>query len=261
MWLRRHDAVTESRSVDRFSAAMRVLSRRPSRRVAQYVVVPPPPGTSDQAFSGWRRALRGRRLAPVFRGRWGLQGLGSAEGFGRLAPVGGRPTGVPTPRKARAELRRRRLRVLLVLLATTAGTLLFAALRLTGWSLQLLVDLVLVAYVLHLRLQVVRAAQPASSPSGLAAEESAASPYAEELADVREPATAYAPGAAETAENAPAEHGWAPVPVPLPTYVTAPVAPARAGRERLSPSGAALPFEPDDAEIEVLFQHRWAVND
>jgi uncharacterized membrane protein len=30
MWLRRHDAATESRSVDRFSTAMRILSRRSS---------------------------------------------------------------------------------------------------------------------------------------------------------------------------------------------------------------------------------------
>src|SRR3954451_12954001 len=41
MWLRRHDAATESRSVDRFSTAMRTLSRRttsgPGRR---YVVMP-----------------------------------------------------------------------------------------------------------------------------------------------------------------------------------------------------------------------------
>ena len=41
MWLRRHDAATESRSVERFSTAMRTLSRRtsatPGRR---YVVMP-----------------------------------------------------------------------------------------------------------------------------------------------------------------------------------------------------------------------------
>src|ERR1700712_1759761 len=33
VWLRRHDAVYESRSVDKFSAAMRVLARRPNRPV------------------------------------------------------------------------------------------------------------------------------------------------------------------------------------------------------------------------------------
>ena len=32
MWLRRHDAETESRSVDRFSSAMKILSRRPTAR-------------------------------------------------------------------------------------------------------------------------------------------------------------------------------------------------------------------------------------
>src|SRR3954451_6556595 len=41
MWLRRHDAATESRSAERFSTAMRTLSRRthatPGRR---YVVMP-----------------------------------------------------------------------------------------------------------------------------------------------------------------------------------------------------------------------------
>src|SRR5207248_6371326 len=41
MWLRRHDAATESRSVDRFSTAMRILSRRPAATPgSRYVVMP-----------------------------------------------------------------------------------------------------------------------------------------------------------------------------------------------------------------------------
>src|SRR5881227_4043073 len=41
MWLRRHDAATESRSVDRFSTAMRVLSRRPTGGPdRRYVLMP-----------------------------------------------------------------------------------------------------------------------------------------------------------------------------------------------------------------------------
>src|SRR3954467_13586532 len=50
MWLRRHDAATESKSVDRFSTAMRTLSRRttsgPGRR---YVVMPRRPESSHAA--------------------------------------------------------------------------------------------------------------------------------------------------------------------------------------------------------------------
>src|SRR3954469_9393470 len=41
MWLRRHDAATESRSVDRFSTAMRTLSRRTwATPGPRYVVMP-----------------------------------------------------------------------------------------------------------------------------------------------------------------------------------------------------------------------------
>src|SRR3954447_12444842 len=62
MWLRRHDAATESKSVDRFSTAMRTLSRRttsgPGRRS---VVMPRRPDSSHASVhvSGAAVAHRG----------------------------------------------------------------------------------------------------------------------------------------------------------------------------------------------------------
>src|SRR3954463_11690600 len=72
MWLRRHDANTESRSVDRFSTAMRVLSRRssasPDRR---YVLMPKREVATDVHVSGAgvsrRPARRPATAAPPAR--------------------------------------------------------------------------------------------------------------------------------------------------------------------------------------------------
>src|SRR6476646_9446738 len=94
MWLRRHDAATESRSVDRFSTAMRTLSRRttsgPGRR---YVVMP-------------RRS----------EGGVSVHASGAAQPEGRpAAPRRSRPS---APRSRRSLVARRR-RLLLGLLGVT----------------------------------------------------------------------------------------------------------------------------------------------
>lgn len=243
MWLRRHDAVTESRSVDRFSTAMRVLSRRsPHRDGSRYVVMAPrPPGDRARQGSGPRR-------------------------FPVQHPVAG---GLPRPREAQAELRERRARVLLVLAAVAGLTLLSALVGLTAWTLHLLADLALAGYVVHLRLQVVKTAaaprgRPVVAPSAEPAYvEAAPAPAASTATAASADVEGEQPGAAVVAAGAtdpPLGRGWQPVPVPLPTYVTAPVVPRRP-RERLLPAPTAEPFEPDDAEFEVLFERRWAVND
>jgi len=227
MWLRRHDAITESRSVDRFSTAMRVLARRPLDGGSRHVVQP------SSAAEAQERPVPARRRFPV---------LGTTAGRSR-------------PRDARAQLRERRARVLGVLAALAALTLLLALAGVTGWSLHLLVDLLLIGYVVHLRVQVVKAAPIALRlpvarlrPEPAYAQERVATPAVAEQAPAMAPVTASS------------EQGWVPNPVPLPTYVTAPVAP-RPARERPQPAPAADPFQPDDAEIEVLFERRWAVND
>ena len=68
MWLRRHDEVTESRSVDRFQGAMRTLSRREPGADRREVLVPRrsatravPDGAAEQLSAATQAALRRRR--------------------------------------------------------------------------------------------------------------------------------------------------------------------------------------------------------
>jgi hypothetical protein len=70
LWLRRHDEVTETRSVDRFQGAMRTLSRRDAGGVDSRAVVVPrryatrtvPDGASAQISAAQRAAVRRRRI-------------------------------------------------------------------------------------------------------------------------------------------------------------------------------------------------------
>lgn len=249
MWLRRHDAVTESRSVDRFSTAMRVLSRRPPYGGGTRAIVMPRrvPGAQAPQVSTPQRPPR-RSTAP--------------------AAVAPEPAPARrTPQDARALLRERRQRVLLVLLAVTGLTLLLAVASVISWGLLVLPVLLLVGYVVHLRSQVLRSAtsaRPRSRPAAAAGDLPVVGAAAPAIGD-------DVPGsvtvgqvptvAAESSDGPAAEVQWEPIPVPLPTYVTAPVAPPRIVREPLLPPPLSEPFEPDDAEIEVLFERRWAVND
>src|SRR4051794_21872544 len=104
MWLRRHDAATESRSVDRFSTAMRTLSRRttsgPGRR---YVVMP-------------------RRT----EGGVSVHVSGAAAASAPVTPPTVKATRTPTPTRARTRtsLVARRRRLMLGLLGLTLFTML-----------------------------------------------------------------------------------------------------------------------------------------
>src|SRR3954447_3297337 len=146
MWLRRHDAATESRSVDRFSTAMRVLSRRPTGSPdRRYVLMPKRDSGASVHVSGASATRRPpTRQAPA-------------------APPS-RPqttrtqTRTPSATKARASLAVRRRRTFLALGGVTLLTLLLAVTGVIGWPLQLVVDLILVAFVVHLRTQAKRAA-------------------------------------------------------------------------------------------------------
>lgn len=244
MWLRRHDTVTESRSVDRFSTAMRVLSRRPPYGGGTRAVVMPgrPPGAQAPQVSTPQAPRR---------------------------PAAG-ATARRTPGDGRALLRERRKRVLLILFAVTGLTFLLSLAGLIGWGLLALPVLLLAGYVLHLRMQVVRSAATAGPRSRLAAPPgrlpvvAAKAPPSSVGDDLPGDSAQGRTSTGVTVEspNAPAaEAQWEPIPVPLPSYVTAPVAPPRVVREPLLPPPLSQPFEPDDAEIEVLFQRRWAVND
>ena len=179
MALRSHDSAKAMSSADRFSDAMRVLSRREQqgRGGARSVVVP--------------RAAASRQPVP---------------------------------------LAVRRLRVLLVLSGLAGFTLLLVVLGF-GWALvpHVVIDLLALAYVAHLRSQAIRKAErsirSAARPRPAAPMRIAGIP---DRMPERPTASVAAP-AARYVEPQPGALGqtWTAQPVPVPTYVTAPMAPPR----------------------------------
>jgi hypothetical protein len=187
MWLRRHDEVEESRSVDRFSTAMHTLSRRESRADERYVVVPHRTRSVDVHVSGASaadeapapRAARPDRpaarvarparparpphmslIARLFgavvilaRAGFGLlrrAALGAAAAVaGTIMMLTGRVRGRGR-RPLTAAMRRRR--TLIGLLVGSVATLALAVVvgSLPLWLLQGMVDVALGAFVWHL---------------------------------------------------------------------------------------------------------------
>jgi hypothetical protein len=265
MWLRRHDTATESRSVDRFSTAMRVLSRRgpggPDRR---YVLMPKRESNASVHVSG-----------------------ASAH---RRPPTRPTPAAPPARPKTRPSLAVRRRRTLLAVAGVTFLSFVLTVTGVIGWPLQLVVDLILVAFVVHLRTQAKRAAavtrqrrraavappapQPAYAPSAAAARPAPAARVAPEE-PVTAPMQPVEPVAAEIAATG-TDDGWQPVPVPPPTYTMKPKAPQRWTYVRpdapAAKQSAAVeveeqpmvtePGEPAEVgELDGILEHRWAVND
>src|SRR5947208_5579655 len=63
MWLRRHEQETEVRSVDRFSTAMRILSRRPAPPPdRRYLVMPQRPASATNPVADVPRTAVRRRV-------------------------------------------------------------------------------------------------------------------------------------------------------------------------------------------------------
>jgi hypothetical protein len=180
MWLRRHDEVEESRSVDRFSTAMHTLSRRESRVDERYVVMPHRTRSMDVHVSGAavpaedrpRRAERpSRPAAPARRPRRPLLArlMGAVvvlvlAGFGLfrravagclagcvavVAAMSGRVRGRER-RPMSAAMRRRR--TLIGLLLATVVTLVLVVMvgGLPLLLLQIAADVALGAFVWHL---------------------------------------------------------------------------------------------------------------
>jgi hypothetical protein len=259
MWLRRHDAASETRSADKFSAAMRVLSRRntgsPDRR---YVLMPRRDSGVSVHVSG-AAAVR-RRMT--------------------------RPAATPPPARAsrrRASLAVRRRRTLLGLLSFVGLTFLLAIAGVLGWKLQLPVDLICVGFVAHLRSQARRsavlarqrrrsAATPPPRPAPMHSprpdtfyEPSAA--LAEAITAEMSPIDVAAAQAATGTEDA---RAWEPVPVPRPTYTMKPAAPAvtrpataaDAGHEAVVAEPIPAPEDDDQlSELDEILERRRAVND
>lgn len=220
MALRRHDELSESRSVDRFSTAMRILSRRTPTTDRRYVVmprrespsVPTVDGADDRPTREPRRAARPARPAPSV-----------------------------TVSDGRARLVARRRRVLGGLLALTVLLALAASLSPLPWWCALVPGLLAVAFLAHLRGQARRERElrrrrrsahervTGRSRRIDSAERVVAARRLRELE--RTQAERAASEAAALVEQAQERRragdwteGWAPIPVTLPTYVTKPKA-------------------------------------
>ncbi|HEU4676745.1 MAG TPA: hypothetical protein VFS29_12195 [Motilibacteraceae bacterium] len=233
--LRRHDAVNEARSVDRFSRAMRILSRRPATPDRRYVVMPQRP-----------------------RGATGLRLDG-----GVLPKRSARPAAPEVREDVRTAARRRlvarRRRLALVLLSLTTLCLLLSGAGVVGWWAPVLTGLLLVAFAVHLRAQArqeavlrrrraAQAARVARSRPLPAPRPEAAPSVSTPAADVEPVAVPHLPAQADEpeelwareeaekawraaaeratreAEQAARAQGWEPMPVVVPTYVTKPKA-------------------------------------
>ncbi|HVW80804.1 MAG TPA: hypothetical protein VHB69_07705 [Mycobacteriales bacterium] len=140
MWLRRHDEVEESRSVDKFSTAMSTLSGHDAR--------PTPRNVKTSSYGAGparqREAYAARRQAP--------------------ADVLVHVSGASAPEAIAARRKRtmaRRRRNLLVGLAVTVLVTFVAALAVGGvvlWAVQVVLDLAALSYCMHLRRLALRAA-------------------------------------------------------------------------------------------------------
>ena len=262
--LRRHEEHSEKRSVDRFSRAMRVLSRRPPVIDSRSVVMPKRPGHSRPVVDG---------AAPGSRPRRG--GLVSTAVPNRVSYASSER---PSTHLARARLMARRRQTLLALGGATLVLLIAPMLTsaVPGWA-WVLALLVTGGFAVHLRAQSRRELELRRRRASSARRREGRTrriDSAERVVEVRRQREAERAAAAEVAaglawereqeqarreaEDAAKVAGWQPVPVTLPTYVTKPkAAPAsrvidltRPGRwaESTSVSADALGAE-DAAEL------------
>jgi len=207
MWLRRHDEVSESRSVDRFQGAMRTLSRREASVDRREVFVP--------------------RRPAAFRAH---------------------ADGEPVQRTPVQEAAARRRLVILGLAGAVVLAIGLGGLGVTPLLLSLLPLVLLVAYILQARAAMRReqnralAARRRRAVAARRRRQVAAAQAAAQDGPLRSrPAAQARPAVAEPAAVAPsrsvaevvepefydqiAQRAWDPVPVPVPTYVSAPKAP------------------------------------
>jgi hypothetical protein len=224
-WLRRHEELSESRSVEKFEHSMRVLSRREPTADQRYIVMPPKP----EPAASPARSKASVSSAPRSDRR-------SDEDSSSQAPR--------RSAKGRSSRTFRRRRVLVALVLVTLAVAAATPFTLIPWWGPLVGVLVTVVDLAHLRVQERRRRELTRTRhavrkrlrSRLRRVDSAErlNEARQLLADRRAAAEAErleAELAARKASRRDAEHaaGWQPTPVPLPTYVTKPVAP-RAGR-------------------------------
>jgi hypothetical protein len=256
MALRSHDNSTYAKSADRFSHAMRVLSRRSSRDV----VVPRRPYSSLVVSE--TRSERPARIPEE-------------------QPV--EPAVEREPLTA-AQRRARTLAVLVGLALVSLG-LVLAGLRL-ALPVHVACDLLVVAFVVHCRRQaVLRAQRRASRPRARAVAPAPVRVPVSRIAGIPDrmpprpaPLTMPLPAPAARYEDVPSPaaatgtDSWDPVPVPPPTYVSKPTAPRREPRvldltkpgewtAALEDEDVGLEILSDDHELEEILERRRAAGD
>jgi hypothetical protein len=250
LWLRRQEEMSESRSVERFTRAMRILSRKAPTPDQRYVVMPRRP---DE--------VPGPRRRPPAR-----------------AP------------KRVTPLAMRRRRILAGLALTTLIMVLVTPFTPVPWLVPVALLFATVGDLVHLRIQARRQGDVSRTRESVRNRTRARLrrfDSVERLLEAKASLSAERAAAAEAAGVAEREEaarlasdaaGWQPVPVPLPTYVTKPRAPDRpaaatAEREpfdqissgdqvpsqRQQPSGMAEVDESD--ELDEIIERRRAVND
>lgn len=263
MALRSSDAANALGSVDKFHDAMRVLSRRDARAAAREAadeVPPDPPGGGEPAPVPYLRS--------------------SASS--------------PEAARARALAAARRVKVLVGLVALAVLTLVGAVVG-PLWLLapHLLVDLLLGGFVVHLRRLAVARAERDWRAAMTARADAAPRRTAERVVApaVRHPVhvagipdrmpprplpmgVSVPAQVAPVAEVAVAVRGaqgeaWSPVPVPIPTYLTAPTAPRRvvdltrpgAYADGLAAAEREVGIVDEGPQLDEILERRRAVND
>jgi len=249
-WVRRHEEMSEARSVERFSQAMRILSRKPATADQRTIVMPPRPEAAPVVP---RAAARRRGSLAVRRRRILAALLLTTLGTTVLTPLTAVPWWLPVA----------------MVLATVADVV---HLRIQARRL---------SDVTRSRKSVRRRVRSRwrrfdsverinESRETLARERAAA--LAERLAAE---AAADAAAQEEAARREADAAAWQPVPVPLPTYVSKPKAPERPAatlgehepfdqtvppRRELPPLPVPPTLEQMD-ELDEIIERRRAVND
>ena len=237
--LRRHEELSESRSAERFSRAMRILSRREPTPDQRYVVMPARPASSFPVPRPRSRLVEPQPSTPR-----PSTPQPSTVRPSTLRPSAPRPAAGRRPARRATSLAVRRRRILAALLLATVVTSLLAPVTPVPLWPGVALLVLTVADVVHLRVQQRRRTELARTRASVrrrtrsrlrrfdsaerivAARRSLAHERAATEAARRAAEEAAREAARVDAERRAAEAaGWRPVPVPLPTYVTKPKAP------------------------------------
>lgn len=143
MWLRRHDEHEESRSVDRFTTAMHTLSRREAKQSREV----------KQTVAAERYGLMPRQVRNVEVHVSGASAPRRAFDRHAFDRRGGEPKAPLT-----AAQRRRRTLTGLLLVTVVFLVAAVATANLALWTVQILADLAVVAFVVHLRRMAIASA-------------------------------------------------------------------------------------------------------